>query len=67
MVLQLVSDPKNNASSLKLTPAKKSSKVAKNVQYIEYLRADDDNLVLTDGIRSYLLASRFNAVPEFDE
>ena len=59
MVLQLVSDPRNNASSLKLSPMKKSTKVADDIQLIEYLRADDDNLVLTDGIRSYLLASRF--------
>ena len=66
MVLSLVSDPKNNASSLKLSPMKKSTKVAKDVQFIEYLRADDDNLVLTDGIRSYLLASRFKT-PEFDD
>ena len=67
MVLSLVSDPKNNASSLKLSPMKKSSKVAKDVQFIEFLRADDDNLVLADGIRSYLLASRYNKSPEFDE
>ena len=66
MVLQLVSDPKNNASSLRLQPAKKSTKVKDGIQYIEYLRADDDNLVLTDGIRSYLLASRFKQ-PELDE
>ena len=66
MVLQLVSDPKNNASSLKLTPAKKSSKVSKDVQYIEYLRADDENLVLTDGIRSYLLASKYRQM-EIDD
>ena len=67
MVLSLVSDPKNNASSLKLSPLKKSTKIGKDVQYIEYLRADDDNLVLTDEIRSYLLASRYNKIPEFDE
>ena len=67
MVLQLVSDPKNNESHLNLSPAKKSTKAKEGVQYIEFLRADDDNLVLTDGIRSYMLASRFNAVPEFDE
>lgn len=67
MVLSLVSDPKNNASSLKLSPLKKSTKIGKDVQYIEYLRADDDNLVLTDGTRSYLLASRYNKIPEFDE
>ena len=67
MVLQLVSDPKNNQSSLKLSPAKKSTKAKEGIQYIEHLRADDDNLVLTDGIRSYLLASRYNKIPEFDE
>ena len=67
MVLSLVSDPKNNASSLKLSPVKKTTKVSKDVQYIEYLRADDDNLVLTDGVRSYLLASRYNHTPEFDD
>jgi hypothetical protein len=62
----LVSDPKNNESYLKLSPAKKSSKASKDVQFVEYLRADDDNLVLTDGIRSYLLASRFKQ-PELDD
>ena len=67
MVLSIVSDPKNNASSLKLSPLKKSTKIDKDTQYIEYLRADDDNLVLVDGIRAYLLASRFNTVPEFDD
>ena len=67
MVLQLVSDPRSNSSSLKLTPMKKSSKVNNDVQYIEYLRADDDNLVLADGTRAYLLASRFNSAPEFDD
>ena len=66
MVLQLVSDPKNNASSLRLQPAKKSTKAKEGIQYIEYLRADDDNLVLTDGIRSYLLASRFKQM-EIDD
>ena len=67
MVLSIVSDPKNNASSLKLSPLKKSTKIDKDIQYIEYLRADDDNLVLVDGTRAYLLASRFNTVPEFDD
>ena len=69
MVLSLVSDPRNNASSLKLSPLKKSTKVSKDVQFIEYIRADDDNLVLTDGggVRTYLLASRWNKSPEFDE
>ena len=67
MVLSLVSDPRNNASSLKLSPLKKSTKIGKDVQFIEWLRADNDNLVLTDGTRSYLLASRYNKVPEFDE
>ena len=66
MVLQLVSDPRNNVSSLKLSPVKKSTKVADDIQFIEYLRADDDNLVLTDGIRSYLLASRFKQM-EIDD
>ena len=67
MVLSVVSEPRKNSSYLKLSPLKKSTKIAEDVQFIEYLRADDDNLVLTDGIRSYLLASRFNKTPEFDD
>lgn len=68
MVLSLVSDPKNNQSSLKLSPLKKSTKIDdKSVQFIEYLRADNDNLVLADGTRAYLLASRHNQTPEFDD
>ena len=66
MVLSLVSEPKNNNSFLRLSPVKKSTKVDKNVQYIEYLRADDDNLVLVDDTRAYLLASRFKQ-PEIDD
>lgn len=66
MVLSLVSEPKKNESSLKLSPLKKSTKIGKDVQFVEYLRCDDDNLVLVDGIRAYLLASRFKT-PEFDD
>lgn len=65
MVLSIVSDPKNNDSHLKLSPLKKSTKVEKD-QYIEWLRADDDTLVLVDGIRAYMLANRFKE-PEFDD
>ena len=66
MVLQLVSDPRSNSSSLKLSPINSSTKVDDDVQYIEHLRADDDNLVLVDDIRAYLLASRFKQ-PELDD
>lgn len=65
--LVLISNPVENESHLELLPMTKSNQVSEGTQFIEYLRADDDNLVLTDGIRSYLLASRFNAIPEFDE
>ena len=66
MVLSLVSDPPNNQSSLKLAPLKKDQKIDENVQFIEYLRADDDTLILVDDIRAYLLVNRFKT-PEFDE
>ena len=65
MVLSLVSDPKNNSSSLKLAPAKKSSKTSPS--YLDNLRADDDSLTLVDGTRAYLLASRYNQNPEIDD
>ena len=66
MVLSLISDPRNNNSFLKLSPLKKSTVLPENFQYIEYLRADDDNLVLVNGIEAYLLASRFKS-PELDD
>jgi hypothetical protein len=66
MVLSLISDPRNNNSFLKLSPLKKSTVLPEGFQYIEYLRADDDNLVLVDGTSAYLLASRFKT-PELDD
>lgn len=66
MVLSLISDPRNNNSYLKLSPLKKSTILPEGFQYIEYLRADDDNLVLVDGNAAYLLASRFKT-PELDD
>ena len=59
MVLSLVSDPKNNSSSLKLSPLKKSTKKPDGAKYLDNLRADDDTLCLVDGTAAYLLASRF--------
>ena len=59
MVLSLVSEPKKNMSSLRLSPLKKTTKFSEDTQFIDYLRADDDNLVLVDNIRAYLLAGRF--------
>ena len=65
MVLSLVDDPKNNNAFLKLSP--KNSKTPKlNSNYLDYLRADDDNLCLVNGIQAYLLASRFKQ-PEIDD
>lgn len=66
MVLSLVSDPKNNSSCLKLTPAKKSTKFKNDGQFIEYLRADKDTLVLVDGTSAYMLLNRFKQM-ELDE
>jgi hypothetical protein len=66
MVLSLVSDPKNNNSFLKLSPAKKSTKFNNDGQFIEYLRADKDTLVLVDGISAYLLLNRFKQM-EIDD
>ena len=66
MVLSLVSDPKNNNSFLKLSPLRKTTKVKDGVRYIEYLRADDDTLVLVDGTRAYMLLNRFKQM-ELDE
>lgn len=66
MVLSLISDPRNNNSFLKLSPLKKSTVLPEGFQYIDYLRADDDNLVLVDGPAAYLLASRFRN-PELDD
>ena len=65
MILSLISDPRNNNSFLKLSPLKKSS--SPTVNHLDYLRADDDNLTLVDGTLAYLLASRFNKYPEFDD
>lgn len=59
MVLSLVSDPRNNSSSLKLSPLKKSTKKPEGEKYLDNLRADDDTLCLVDGTAAYLLASRF--------
>ena len=64
MVLSVVSDPRKNESSLKLSPLKKSTKKPSN--HLEYIRADDDTLCLVDGIRAYLLANRFKT-PVIDE
>ena len=66
MVLSMVSDPKNNESYLKLAPVKKSTKVKDGVQFIDYLRADDDTLVLVDGTRAYMLLNRFKQM-EIDD
>lgn len=66
MVLSLVSDPKNNNSFLKLSPAKKSTKVKDGVRFMEHLRADDDTLVLVDGTRAYMLMNRFKRM-EMDD
>lgn len=66
MVLSLVDDPKKNNSYLKLSPLKKSTKISTETNYLDYLRADDDNLCLVNGIQAYLLASRFY-VPNIDE
>lgn len=67
MVLSLISDPRKNNSYLKLSPLKKSTDLPEEFQYIEYLRADDDNLVLVDGNAAYLLASRFKQMELNDE
>ena len=64
MALSLVSDPKSNESHLKLSPVNKSTK--KPANYLDYLRADDNTLVLVDGIVAYLLASKFKS-PTIDE
>ena len=66
MVLSLVSDPKNNSSSLKLSPLKKSTKKPDDAKYLDNLRADDDTLCLVDGTVAYLLASRFKQM-EIDD
>ena len=50
MVLSLVDDPKNNNSYLKLSPKNSKTKYDPNYQYLENLRADDDTLVLVNGI-----------------
>ena len=49
MVLSLVDDPKNNNSFLKLSPLKKSTSISSDTNYLDYLRADDDNLVFVNG------------------
>ena len=64
MVLSVVSDPKKNESSLKLSPLKKTTKKPSN--HLDYIRADDDTLCLVDDIRAYLLANRFKT-PVLDE
>lgn len=66
MVLSLVDDPKNNNSFLKLSPRKKSTKIDSETNYLDYLRADDDTLVLVNGIQAYLLMSRFKRM-ELDD
>ena len=55
MVLSLVDDPRNNNTFLKLSPRKKSTKIDSETNYLDYLRADDDTLVLVNGIQAYLL------------
>ena len=59
MVLSLVSNGKENESHLKLSALNQYTNLDPKFQYINYLRADDDNLVLADGTRAYLLAGRF--------
>lgn len=66
MVLSLVSDPKNNSSSLKLSPLKRNTKRPENPGHLDNLRADDDTLTLVDGTAAYLLASRFRQM-EIDD
>lgn len=50
MVLSLVSDAKEDNSFLKLSPAKKTTKVKKDVKYIDYLRCDKDTLMLVNDL-----------------
>ena len=66
MVLSLVSDPKENSSSLKLSPLRKSTQVPTGTGYLDHLRADGDTLVLVDGTRAYMLLNRFKNM-ELDE
>lgn len=66
MVLSLVDDTRNNNSFLKLSPRKKSTKIASDTNYLDNIRADNDNLVLVNGIQAYLLMSRFKRM-ELDD
>ena len=50
MVLSLISDAKEDNSFLKLSPAKKTTKVKKDVKYIDYLRCDKDTLMLVNDL-----------------
>lgn len=50
MVLSLISDPKDDYSFLKLSPAKKTTTVKDGVKYIDYLRCDKDTLVLVNDL-----------------
>ena len=50
MVLSVVNDAKNNNVYIKLSPLKKTTKVSTETNYLDYIRCDDDNMCLVNGI-----------------